>query len=344
MLRIIGVFKETGVWSLVFVVFALVFSTAALPQNAGFISGTKTLPKGENPQDYGGPADGTDFTSGAILGFSFPVGAKDVEARPWLAADGSAYFGYSSPFSNLIPTRNGLRTYKVREGDTLSGIAAQFGISLATLRGANPGTRNTIRPGDELIILPVTGALYTVQEGDTLESVSVRYETDPELVKQYNPNYGELFAEPGSAVILPYAKITPSAQLRNVYAKLLPDLGSYFQLPARGWNWGELHDYNAVDIADACGEPVYAAAEGLVGEESSSGSWNQGYGNYVLVEHPNGTKTRYAHLDEIVVGIGEYVAQGEKIATIGNTGNTHGPTGCHLHFEVLGAKNPFVIK
>lgn len=118
----------------------------------------------------------------------------------------------------------------------------------------------------------------------------------------------------------------------------------YFILPASGLNWGRLHFDNAVDIADLCGRPVKAAAEGLVIEEFSNSRWNNGYGNYVLIEHPNGTKTRYAHTLKNSVRLGDYVSQGQLIALIGNTGNAKGATGCHLHFEVLGAPNPFVIK
>jgi len=119
---------------------------------------------------------------------------------------------------------------------------------------------------------------------------------------------------------------------------------SFFTLPAKGWNWGELHKENAIDIADQCGSPIYAAAEGLVIETIGNDLWNDGYGNYVVLEHPTGVKTRYAHTKENVVSVGNYVSQGEEIASIGNTGKSHGPSGCHLHFEVLGAKNPFAIR
>lgn len=112
-----------------------------------------------------------------------------------------------------------------------------------------------------------------------------------------------------------------------------------FIIPTAGWNWGGLHDNNAVDIANSCGTPVYAAAEGLIIEKASSG-WNSGYGAYIKIEHPGGAKTVYAHLSKTTVSEGKYVGQGELIGNIGNTGNTHGPTGCHLHFEVRGAKNP----
>ncbi len=122
------------------------------------------------------------------------------------------------------------------------------------------------------------------------------------------------------------------------------DLGNYFASPTTGWNWGRLHDYNAVDIANRCGTPVYAAAEGLVVEVANDDGWNNGYGNYIKIEHPiNGSKTytRYAHLSKVLVDKGIYVLQGAEIGLMGNTGNTIGQTGCHLHFEVYGAKNPF---
>jgi murein DD-endopeptidase MepM/ murein hydrolase activator NlpD len=107
--------------------------------------------------------------------------------------------------------------------------------------------------------------------------------------------------------------------------------------PAEGFNWGRLHDRNAVDIANTCGTEIHAAAEGLV-IDATADSWNFGYGRYLIIEHPNGTKTRYAHLEKLIASIGDYVAQGEVIGAMGQTGEA---TGCHLHFEVDGAQNPF---
>lgn len=119
-------------------------------------------------------------------------------------------------------------------------------------------------------------------------------------------------------------------------------LNGYFIMPAKGFNWGILHNHNAVDIANACGTPIVAAADGLVVPDNSFGDgasgWNGGYGKFVLLEHPNGTRTRYAHLSEIDVSIGAYVKQGARIGLMGETGEA---TGCHVHFEVYGVKNPF---
>lgn len=299
----------------------------------------------ESEFSFGGPTGGQGDHSGILLGALTPFSGRGVtdKGSGMLILDGATILGTSRPLSNLIPTRDGLQKYKVQTGDTLSGIAAQFGVSLQTLRWANPGVRSVIRPGQELTVLPVSGILYTVGTGDSLESIASRYNIDPTTIRDHNPNYQRIFDSPGELLVLPYAKPVGSRGYSR-YVQNLPSLKSYFVLPARGWNWGRLHDYNAVDIADQCGGTIYAAAEGLVIEESSRGYWNQGHGNYVIIEHPNGTKTRYSHTSKNLVGVGDYVSQGDQVSLIGNTGNTHGPTGCHLHFEVHGARNPFAIR
>lgn len=119
-----------------------------------------------------------------------------------------------------------------------------------------------------------------------------------------------------------------------------PDKSDKLSAPTIGWNWGRIHAYNAVDIANRCGTPIYAADEGFIIEEAVNDNWNGGYGNYIKIEHPNNIQTLYAHLATGVVSLGQYIKNKELIGQMGNTGNTHGPTGCHLHYEVYGAKNP----
>lgn len=111
---------------------------------------------------------------------------------------------------------------------------------------------------------------------------------------------------------------------------------SYLIKPAKGIDWGIIHANNGVDIASSCGTRIVAAAAGTVKEVGTG--WNGGYGNSVLIKHANGTKTFYAHLAAIAVEVGDVVEQGQKIGTVGITGKS---TGCHLHFEVHGGKNPF---
>ncbi len=168
-----------------------------------------------------------------------------------------------------------------------------------------------------------------------IENSAIAGASDPLSNFKYKEKKGNVKTDLASRVQLPSAGAN------------LPDLKNYFALPAIGWNWGELHNYNAVDIANQCGASVHAAAEGLVVADENFGDgssgWNDGYGIFVLLEHPNGTKTRYAHLDKAIVRVGDYVNRGGEIGVMGSTGNTHGPTGCHLHFEVYGAKNPFAV-
>ena len=76
------------------------------------------------------------------------------------------------------------------------------------------------------------------------------------------------------------------------------------------------------------GTPVYAADNGKV---IVAGDLDNGYGNYIILDHQNGYKTLYAHNSELLVSVGDIVAKGDKIAFSGNTGNSTGP---HLHFEV----------
>lgn len=156
-------------------------------------------------------------------------------------------------------------------------------------------------------------------------------------------------------VVIPAPELAPvpSKPVLPYYAAG-PYLDGYFIFPTVGFNRGRLHAYNAVDISrgsDCLSEniPVFAAASGIVSAVSETESANRyangGYGNNILIIHPNGVLTRYAHLKNIFVTVSQYINQGSVIAFMGGYPRTPGAgnsTGCHLHFEVRGAKNPFV--
>ena len=263
------------------------------------------------------------------------IGAEEefVEIYPGAIGDPGQPVGPDSGGSVIL--------YNVQSGDTLSGIAAYFGVSLDTIVNANPGVRaRFINPGDELNILPTSGVVYTTNSGDTLESVAAYFGVSESKVIQFNKgvDFGKLGV--GTTIVVPGATSFRLAQSRS---GSVPNFENQFAKPAEGFNWGRLHNHNAVDIANSCGTQVRAAAEGLVVPDESFGDglgrWNGGYGTFVLIEHPFGTsvRTRYAHLSTALVSIGDYVKQGEQIGTIGKTGDS---TGCHLHFEVYGAANP----
>lgn len=98
-------------------------------------------------------------------------------------------------------------------------------------------------------------------------------------------------------------------------------ISSYYGNRSMGWHSG-------IDIAGSYADPIYAYKDG----EVISACYSGGYGNMILVQHEDGTETRYAHLSSILVSVGEYVYGGEKIGLMGSTGNS---TGNHLHFEVI---------
>ena len=89
--------------------------------------------------------------------------------------------------------------------------------------------------------------------------------------------------------------------------------------------------HKGVDMACSKGVPVYASGDAIV-ENTDIGRRRVGYGKQVLLNHEFGYKTRYAHLNEILVEKGQKVKRGQLIGTVGNTGGSTGP---HLHYEVI---------
>lgn len=238
--------------------------------------------------------------------------------------------------------------YLVQKGDVPSVIATKFGISLNTLLWANNiKNPNLIKEGDELIILPVSGVHYEVKKGDTLEAIAKKFKGDSAEIASFNGLAIDEMLEPGSAIIIPDGELTPapsspgtvpSSTVKSSRLAGLPDYRGYFMRPIFGGRKSRgIHGYNGIDLANSCGFPVMASAGGTVIIARNAG-WNGGYGKYIVIAHPNGTQTLYAHLSMILGSTGQQVAQGSQIAKIGSTGNS---TGCHVHFEIRGAKNPF---
>lgn len=223
----------------------------------------------------------------------------------------------------------------MKKGDTLSSIAENFGISINSIIWANDLSSKTIYPGQELIILPVSGTLHRVREGDTLETIAKLYSVEVSKILEFNKLKNSSL-KVGDLLIIPGGK-PPISSKNNSPVNNLPSYPNYYLLPTTGLNWGVLHPTNAVDIANRCGTPVIASAEGLIEKVG----WSSDYGQFIEIEHPNNTKTLYAHLEKVFVKEGDYVKSAQLIGLMGNTGYVQGTSGCHLHFEVRGAKNPF---
>ena len=87
--------------------------------------------------------------------------------------------------------------------------------------------------------------------------------------------------------------------------------------------------HSGMDFSAPIGTKIYCTGDGVVDKVVSG---NNGYGNFILIDHGYGYKTRYAHLSKALVKRGQKVKRGENIALVGNTGKSTAP---HLHYEVI---------
>ncbi len=275
------------------------------------------------------------------------------------------------------PATSQISTYIVRPGDTLSGIATMFGVTPNTIIWANDIKGGVIQPGQTLAILPITGIQHKVQKGETLASLATTYSSNVHDIAQYNDLADGDSLTVGDTIIIPSAEAdiapavatsagtsskTKTTKTKTTVTKMKgkpsmlqlaregkqtaplhgaggPDLAGYYAWPVEGGIITQgLHGFDAVDIGASRGTDVYAAAAGTVIIARGGNGWNGGYGNYVVIQHSNGTQTLYAHASKLLVSQGDTVTQGQTIALVGATGEATGP---HLHFEVRGAKNPF---
>lgn len=243
--------------------------------------------------------------------------------------------------------------YVVRKGDTVAEIAKMFGVSVNTILSANDLKKGAkLAEGDVLFILPITGIEHTVKKGQTLKGLAKLYKVDIADILQFNGITEETKLAVGDKIMIPGGEMIdeggdkPAANLGSAPARdknyyethPIRSLAGYFIDPVpTGHKTQGLHGpgHRGIDIGAPTGTPIYASAGGVVSVAHTG--WSGGYGNMVIIEHPNGTKTLYGHMTKIITYTGAQVAQGEVIGLVGSTGHSTGP---HLHFEVFNAKNP----
>ncbi len=306
-----------------------IFSAEAKTQSASALS-SQNMPLLEAPNNIDplagiGGGDITIVQNSALLAVSGPLGSIadiEVESRK----------------------HDQISIYIVREKDNLSSIAKMFGVSINTIAWANNLKRNDlITAGQTLVILPISGVQYEVKKGDTLKSVARQFKGDEDEIIGFNdlPLSGTLAV--GQIIIIPNGEsyiVSSGIYSRNPYrGGAGPSYAGYYMRPILGGRKTQgLHGYNGVDLASYCGAPIMASASGQVIVARSFG-WNGGYGLYAVINHANGTQTLYSHMSSLIVQAGWNVVQGQVIGYEGATGNS---TGCHVHFEVRGAQNPFI--
>lgn len=247
--------------------------------------------------------------------------------------------------------------YTVKDGDTVSSIAKRFNITSNTIIWENAlNSYGFIKPGQELVVLPVTGVSYNVKKYDTIGKIANKYGVSESEIMEANkiasatslqisqkliiPGANKISVTPVSAPVKKVAEVaryTPAAQNS---AETVSNIKSLTNLlwPAtcstitQYFYWG----HSGLDIACKLGTPLYAAEDGVV----KNAGWLSGYGKMVIIKHGSGMETLYGHMNKIDVQVGQAVNRGDILGEMGSTGWS---TGSHIHFEVRigGAKkNP----
>ena len=238
-----------------------------------------------------------------------------------------------------------LVTYTVKSGDTLTGIAKKFGISMMTLWWANSlAAKDVLHVGQKLTIPPVDGLVIVVKAGDTLDSIAALTGMSADDIVAYN-NLSDRTLVLGQVLIIPNAKGRPIVEAAPRPVASRPSSSSsgsshakpptsysggafYWPVPG-GWISQYFHPgHPAIDIAAPEGTRVLAAAAGTV----IYAGWKDNGGGYqVWIAHGSGLFTTYNHMSAVLVSVGQHVGRGQQVGRVGMTGNATGP---HCHFEV----------
>lgn len=267
--------------------------------------------------------------------------------NPWELPPASSVLSASveNPETNTAVSnvRGEVIEYRVQEGETVSSIGQKFEISEDTIRWQNNlESKDSIKVGQILEILPITGVSHKVVKGDTVFSIAKRYDVDAQLIVNYpfnsfvNDETFELAI--GQTVVVPEG-VKPAEILWSPVARvrqITPDAGTVVASGAFVWPAGGtitqrfIWYHRGIDIANHGAPAVLAADSGTV----VGAGWLDGfgYGNRVIIDHGNGFRTLYGHLSQAYVVAGQTVRRGDAIGKMGSTGRS---TGTHLHFEVL---------
>jgi murein DD-endopeptidase MepM/ murein hydrolase activator NlpD len=324
-------------------------SAIALPTPTGAVGGTRGggdsprlavagLENGEEGFDSGVGVDGAIDSAGAAR---LDLGGDEVQEQPEgpYLADGTLLKPIAVDTS-IADASETLRSYRVRAGDTLTGIARHFGVSMMTVWWANHlKSKDDLKVGQKLIIPPVDGTVHIVKAGETLAKIADTANVSAADIVSFNGLANDKVAV-GQTLILPggHGKPipTPRPQPRQTYSggggSSVPQHygGGQFAWPLPGGSISQYFHYGhpALDIQAPYGSRVISAASGTV----IFAGWKSNGGGYqVWIAHGSGLYTTYNHLSAITVGSGSHVSRGQQVGRVGQSGWATGP---HLHFEV----------
>ncbi len=271
--------------------------------------------------------------------------------------------------------RTEIVSYTVQAGDNLFSIAERFNLQPETVLWSNRyvlgDDPHFIYPGQQLLISPVDGTLHRWSAGEGLNGVAEYYQVSPDAIVNFTGNHLAIatlgdYASPniasGTMLVVPGGKgeftdwrtprITREEPATAVNVGPGACTGSYdgvvgtlnFRWPVEdhilsGYDYAPSANHLGIDLRGDMGDPVEAVDNGVV----VYAGWNDwGYGNMVVVDHGSGWQSLYAHLAEVDVVCGQEVYAGDKLGSMGDTGEADG---VHLHFELrsdeYGRVNPW---
>lgn len=238
--------------------------------------------------------------------------------------------------------------YKVQNGDTVSGIAARFGIGVRYISWNNVDILSdvdSLTPGMTLQIPSVEGIIHSVRFGENVSEIAARYDAKVRDIVEFRAN--GLAGDPnrlreGTLILVPGGRIVPLAPAtRPAPAAPVAPAGAAARTTASatsGWVWpgagpmtspyGPSHPLG-IDIGTGYGAAIVAARDGTI--SFAGGNPCCSYGYHVIIAHDGGYETLYAHLSAITAQLGQKVKAGEIVGYSGTSGRVTGP---HLHFEL----------
>jgi len=246
-----------------------------------------------------------------------------------------------------IPDQNGpndlitfeWQQYRVKRGDTVSGIAQKYEVSVGAIIASNE-IRNAraLQEGVLLRIPNIDGIPYQIKSGDSLTKIAASFNVPLEVILDINDIKSDVIKS-GETLFIPGARMN-DIDLRMSLGELFTYpvrnrfITSYFGM-RRDPISGNIALHTGIDLRGNIGDTVMAALDGVV--EVVDENWL--YGKRIIISHSNGYKTLYAHLNSFSVKKGDRVIQGRKIGELGNTGYSTGP---HLHFSIYDKNNKLV--
>ena len=230
-----------------------------------------------------------------------------------------------------IPNQDGI-FYLMKKGETIESVCKRYGVSINKVRQVNPEVNVAGLKAEDEIFLPGARPEGLIEHHEDVKVAEVK---KPAPAKKLTAK-----EKPAVKAEMKVERIEKPSKGEVAVTKTR----SGFRWPIMGrinspFGWRQhpitrRRDFHTgIDIKAARNDPIKAAGSGRV----VYSGWMGGYGKTLVIEHPNGQTTLYAHCSTLLAGKGANVSQSQIVAKIGTTGRSTGP---HLHFEVRNGNSP----